>query len=145
MQPLLKLGVPSYTSSDPLLYANLSIVPPVPTSLLIAFSQPSIHPIATLPFPLKSDDKLAKFLDLHRYPTIVQLSTANYNSIMKSPERALVVLGAVHGGDEGFKERVAFERIARAWKKGGRAFEQPVWFVWLDGHKWSRWLKQAYG
>lgn len=140
----MRLGVPSYTSSDPYLYANLSIKPPVPTSLLLAFSRPSTHPLATLSFPLDSPDKLSKFIDLHRYPTMVQLSNTNYDSIMKSPERAIVVLAALHGGEEGVKERAEFERIGRAWKKGGRPFDQPVWFVWVDGNMWSRWLRQAY-
>ena len=64
---------------------------------------------------------------------------------MKSDTRAIVVLGAVHRGDEGVKERFELEKVARAWKRGGRGFSQPVWFVWLEGDKWASWLKQAYG
>ncbi len=55
------------------------------------------------------------------------------------------MLGAVHKGDEGAKERVVLQNIARAWKRGGRNFNQPVWFVWVEGDRWSGWLRQAYG
>jgi hypothetical protein len=84
-------------------------------------------------------------VNLHRFPTLVQLSSGNYVDIMKSESRAIVVLGALHRGEDGEKERKEFERIARAWKRGGRGFTQPVWFVWVEGEKWASWLKQAYG
>lgn len=79
------------------------------------------------------------------HPTLVQLSVSNYAEIMKSPTKAVIVLAAVHGGETGRKERVEFEKISRAWKRGGRRFDQPVWFVWIDGERWASWMNQAYG
>lgn len=66
---------------------------------------------------------------------------------MRSDTRAIVVLAGVHKGEEGKKERDAFADIARAWKRGGRRFEQPVWFVWVEGEtsRWANWLKMFYG
>lgn len=64
---------------------------------------------------------------------------------MKGPLKAVVVLCAIHRGDEGEREKKKFGEIARAWKKGGRDFERPVWFAWVEGEKWSGWLKQSYG
>lgn len=64
---------------------------------------------------------------------------------MRSDAKAIVVLGAVHHGDEGAKERERLAEVARAWKRGGRGFSQPVWFVWVDGEKWAGWLRQSYG
>jgi hypothetical protein len=143
MEPLLRT-VPAYTSSDPLLYANLSISNPVPTSLLLAFSSYSHHPIASLAFPA-FPDALSKFVYLHRFPTLVELTSSNYQELMRSPTNAMVVLGAVNKGDEGEKQKEKLREVARAWKRGGRDFSQPVWFAWVDGEKWSGWLKQSYG
>lgn len=64
---------------------------------------------------------------------------------MKSDSRAVVVLAALHKGDEGEREKEKLMSVARAWKRGGRGFQQPVWFVWVEGEKWGGWLKQSYG
>jgi hypothetical protein len=136
--------IASFTSADPLLYRNLSIANPPPTSVLLAFSAHSRFPVGSLAFPANSD-QLHRFVKTHKYPTLVQLTSSNYNQIMKSEERAAVVLAAVHGGDTGAKERAALEQVARAWKRGGRGFQQPVFFVWVDGERWSAWLRQSYG
>lgn len=143
LEPLLNT-VPAYTSSDPLLYRNLSIANPPPTSVLLAFSAPSRTPVGTLSFPASRED-VDRFIAVHRFPTLSQLSSGNYADLMKSENKAIVVLGAVHRGDEGDKERRELESIARAWKRGGRRFSQPVWFVWVEGERWASWLKQAYG
>ena len=143
LDPLLG-QVPAYTSVDPLLYSNLSIAKPPPTSVLLAFSSHSRTPVGSLSFPTEKD-RLQRFVKVHRYPTMVQLTSSNYNEFMKSDSRAIVVLGAVHQGEEGVKEKEKFELIAKAWKRGGRGFVQPVWFVWVDGQRWSGWLKQSYG
>ncbi|OCF32348.1 protein disulfide-isomerase domain [Kwoniella heveanensis BCC8398] len=143
LEPLLG-AVPAYTSADPDLYKRLSIANPAPTSVLLAFSSYSARPVGSLSFPA-SQDNLNRFVNLHRFPTLVELSGSNYNAIMKSPTRAVVVLGAIHKGDEGEKEKERLAEVARAWKRGGRPFSQPVWFVWVDGEKWAKWLKQQYG
>ncbi|KAL7419881.1 hypothetical protein Q5752_005797 [Cryptotrichosporon argae] len=137
-------AVPAFTSSDPLLYAKLSVANPPPTSILLAFSSHSPKPIASLSLPA-DETSLRRFIDLHRFPTLTHLSGKNYVDIMKSDTRALVVLGALHSGPEGEQERFALEKIARAWKRGGRPFAQPVWFVWVEGEKWKGWLRQSYG
>ncbi|KAK4688153.1 protein disulfide-isomerase, partial [Tremellales sp. Uapishka_1] len=143
LEPLLN-AVPSYMSSDPAFYSNLSVSNPPPTSLLLAFSSSSQRPIASLPFPT-SPESITKFLNHHRFPTVVHLTSANYHELMKSPTRAIVVLGAIHKGEEGEKEKEIFRQVARAWKRGGREFVQPVWFAWVEGDKWQGWLRQSYG
>jgi len=75
----------------------------------------------------------------------MKLTTSNFNEIMKSDERALVVLAAFNKGGDGKKEHESFNKFAKAWRRGGRDFSQPVWFVYVEGEKWAGWLKQAYG
>jgi hypothetical protein len=143
LEPLLD-SIPAYTSSDPILYRNLSIAIPPPTSVLLVFASFSHLPIGSLSFPTDKD-RLNRFVNLHRFPPLVQLVSGKYQEIMKGDSRAIVVLGALHKGDEGAKEREKLEAVARAWKRGGRSFEQPVWFVWVEGDRWSGWLRQSYG
>jgi hypothetical protein len=138
------LNIPAYTSVDPRLYANLSIANPPPTSALLAFSSLSARPVGSLSFPT-TQDKLQKFAKFHRHPTVMRLTTGNFNEIMKSDTQAMVVLAAFHKGSEGKKEYDAFQKVAKAWRRGGRDFSQPVWFAYVEGEKWQGWLKQAYG
>ncbi|WVR04133.1 protein disulfide-isomerase domain [Kwoniella sp. DSM 27419] len=143
LEPLLG-SVPAYTSADPALYKRLSIANPPPTSVLLAFSSHSSRPVGTVAFPASSE-QIKRFINSHRFPTLVELSGSNYKSIMQSDTRAIVVLGALHKGDAGNKEKDTLAQVARAWKRGGREFQQPVWFAYVDGDKWAKWLKQQYG
>jgi hypothetical protein len=138
------INIPAYTSVDPRLYSNLSIANPPPTSALLAFSSFSSRPIGSLPFPT-TQDRLVKFANFHRHPTVMKLTPGNFNEIMKSDTHALVVLAAFNKGGDGQKENREFEKVAKAWRRGGRDFAQPVWFAYVEGEKWAGWLKQAYG
>jgi hypothetical protein len=143
LEPFLNI-IPAYTSGDPRLYANLSIAKPPPTSVLLAFSNNEKRPIATLAFP--TDHRtLQRFVNTHRFPVVSHLNSGNYNALMKSESRAVVVLAAVHSGEAGEKEKAKLMSIAKAWKKGGRPFQQPVWFAWVEGERWGSWLRQSYG
>ena len=75
----------------------------------------------------------------------MKLTPGNFNEIMKSDTHALVVLAAFNKGGDGQKENREFEKVAKAWRRGGRDFTQPVWFAYVEGEKWAGWLKQAYG
>lgn len=143
-QTLEPLNLPAYTSVDPRLYANLSIANPPPTSALLAFSSHSIRPVGTLAFPT-TQERLTKFTNLHRHPTIFKLTPGNFNDIMKSDTRAIVVLAAFNRGQQGKTELSEFENVAKAWKRGGRDFSRPVWFAYVEADKWAGWLKQSYG
>ena len=63
---------------------------------------------------------------------------------MKSDSKAIIVVGAVHSGDASEKEKAKLLSVAKAWKRGGREFKQPVWFVWVEGERWASWLRQSY-
>lgn len=138
------LNIPAYTTVDPRLYANLSIANPPPTSALLAFSSFSLRPVGSLAFPTSSD-RLNKFANLHRHPTVIKLTPGNFNEIMKSDTRATIVLAALNKGQQGKTEFTQFENVAKAWKRGGRDFSQPIWFAYVEAEKWAGWLKQSYG
>ena len=135
--------VTAYTSADPQFYINMSVMQ-VPTSVLLAFSDGERRPTGSLPFPT-DDQALDRFVQIHRYPTLTHLSTANHDAVMKADSRAIVVLAALHKGDEGKKEKEKLLSMARAWKRGGRPFSQPVRFCYVEGETWAGWLRQSYG
>ena len=132
-----------YTSSDPELYKRLKIANPPPTSSLLVFASHEPYPAGSLAFPA-DQQAVERFINVHRFPTLVQLTTSNFNDILKSPTKAVVVLGALHSTVEGEKEKAKLYNIARAWKRGGRTFSQPVRFAWVDSDKWAGWLKQSF-
>lgn len=80
---------------------------------------------------------------------MIELESANFDEVIHSPARPLVVLVALkktgRSAGELEKEVEELRKIAKAWHKGGRPFQQPVWFAWIDGERDRKWLKQNYG
>lgn len=136
-------SVSAYTSSDPQFYTELAMEDP-PTSSLLVFSSHARQPVASLSFPA-SYDKLARFVDTHRFPTLVQLTAANHRELFESPSKATVVLAALHSGEQGEAEHKKLLEVARSWHHGERDLGQPVWFAWAEGDKWAKWLRKSYG
>lgn len=137
-------SVPVYTSSDPKFYSNLSIANPPPTSVLLSFSSHDPKPITSIAIPAEGD-KLERFVNNNKQPTVLDLTEDSYTSIMKNDARALAVIGAVRSGAEGAVDRATLLKTARAWKRGGRPFDQPVWFVTVDAGVWEKWLAKMVG
>lgn len=117
-------------------------------SVLAVFKDGSSHPTARLHLPASSDE-ISSFILAQRHPTVIELESSNFDEVIHSPSRALVVLVALKktGRPSGELEKEVEElrKIAKAWYKGGRHFQQPVWFAWIDGERHKKWLKQNYG
>ncbi|GMK54554.1 hypothetical protein CspeluHIS016_0111400 [Cutaneotrichosporon spelunceum] len=140
----LGLKAPVYTTNDPLFYKNQSIAMPPPTSSLLAFGYHLPHHVAAVALPVK-DGELQRFVDRTWYPNSFELSGDNYNLFFQSEDPPLVVLGAVRDGAEGDKERAEMNKMARAWKKGGRHSDQRVLFVAAAASNWETWLRKMVG
>lgn len=117
-------------------------------SVLAVFKDGSAQPIARLELPASSE-QITSFIQAQRQPTVFELDASNFDEIMHSSMRPLVVLVALkkHGrpAAELEKEVEELRKIAKAWYKGGRHFQQPVWFAWIDGERYKKFLKQNYG
>lgn len=137
--------IPFYESHDPAIFDS-SRIKPSSGSTLFVFKDNMTVPLSTLDFPASSHE-LKTFLLSHKHAIVTQLDSENFDEIMKSPTRALVVLVALKTDKENvLKQEVEkLKMISRAWMRGGRGFVQPVWFVWVDGVKYAKWLKQSYG
>lgn len=133
--------VPIYTSSDPRFYTNLSIANPAPTSVLLSFASHNPKFIGSVSLPA-GQQKLEKFIFMNEQPTLMDLTSDAYDSVMKNDKHPLVVVGVIRPGTEGAADRAVMLSTARAWKRGGRAFQQPVWFVNVDAEEWAKWLKK---
>lgn len=140
----LGLSVPVYKTNDPLFYKNQSIVMPPPTSSLLAFASHEPKHVGAVALPAKDED-LDRFVRRNRYPNYFELSGDNYNLFFQAEDHPLVVLGAVHDGDEGVNEREEMIKMSKAWKKGGRHFEERVLFVAAGADSWEKWLRKMVG
>lgn len=135
----LGLSVPVYQTNDPLFYRNQSIANPPPTSALLAFSSNEPDHIGSVILPAKDED-LTRFVRRNRYPSFFDLSGDNYKSIFQAEDTPLVVLGAIQDAEG--TERREMIKMANAWKKGGRPFEQRVLFVAASAGHWDKWLRK---
>lgn len=136
-----------YETHDPAI-VDAASAEKVHGSVLAVFKDGSSRPAARLELPASSD-QIASFIQAQRHPTVFELDASNFDEIMHSPMRSLIVLVALkkngRPADELEKEVEEFRKIAKAWYKGGRHFQQPVWFVWIDGERYKKFLKQNYG
>ncbi|KAI5451445.1 hypothetical protein NCC49_001751 [Naganishia albida] len=117
-------------------------------SVLAVFKDGSTLPTARLQLPV-SAEQITSFILAQRHPTVIELDSSNFDEVIHSPTRALVVLVALkktgRAAGELEKEVEELRKTAKAWYKGGRPFQQPVWFAWIDGERHRKWLKQNYG
>ncbi|PVF99148.1 thioredoxin-domain-containing protein [Serendipita vermifera] len=114
-------------------------------------------------------DKIENWLQRNRFPVAGKLAMDNYYSVMKNPSNPLVVLLAVDGGESPRSDEEGSEHqtsssdehlpasteaqikkltdISKLWAKTGESAskERETVFVWMDGRKWARWLKNMYG
>ena len=73
----------------------------------------------------------------------MKLDSGNFGDVMRNKRGSLVVLAGLRSGDEAGREKL--KEVAKAWRRGGRKFDQGVIFAWMDGDKWGKWLSSNYG
>ncbi|CDZ98780.1 Thioredoxin/protein disulfide isomerase [Phaffia rhodozyma] len=142
-----------YQSRDLELFSYTGAQPSSGPVLLCFKDHDSTTPIATFSFAETTDESaeqdVSAFLRLHKLPIVVKVDSHNFKEVMRSDQGSAVVLAGLRtkGRKDGELETEIeqFTRVARAWRKGGRRFEQGVIFAWMDGDKWENWLKSNYG
>lgn len=146
------LGSPVvYKSRNPDLFTKFSI-DPAEGPVLLVVKDHELKPFATLPLSAQTTAPiLGAFFQHHRIPTLQQLTAENFPDVMKHPAKPLVVLVAFD------KERISstelgnsiekLTAIAKQWQKSAVRLTdtRPTIFVWMDGERWSKWLKSMYG
>jgi len=82
----------------------------------------------------------------NRLPSALQLDSDNFQSVMnpKHVSAPLVVIAAM---SERNRQNVisATKLIGKQWREGEKAGQREVVFTWMDGERWSNWLKSMYG
>ncbi|CCA75808.1 related to protein disulfide isomerase-Laccaria bicolor [Serendipita indica DSM 11827] len=115
-------------------------------------------------------ERLETWLQRHRFPVVSKLGMDNFYSVMKNPTKPFVVLAAIDSGHDveagGDEEAVLpnahpeqqlssaaqdhiqrLSKISEKWAVESEKKERTreVVFVWMDGRRWGRWLKNMYG
>ena len=82
----------------------------------------------------------------NRLPSALQLDSDNFQTVMnpKHISAPLVVIAAV---SERNRQNVisATKSIGKQWREGEKPGKRGVVFAWMDGERWSNWLKSMYG
>ncbi|KZO93772.1 thioredoxin-domain-containing protein [Calocera viscosa TUFC12733] len=142
------LGTPPlYRTQDPAVF-NLLSIDPTQGSVLIAVKDHS--PRAGASFSLSAPhtaSRISSWLLSEKLPTLAELSTHNFDEVMRNPSKPIVVLGALEGDSpQSQEQQAALMSAAREWRAtGGKVRGRPVVFVWMDSAKWAKWLKSMYG
>jgi len=64
-----------------------------------------------------------------------------------SPKNALAPLVVIAVVSEKNRADVisAMKSVGKQWREGEKVMERDVTFTWMDGERWSKWLKSMYG
>ncbi|KAG8740625.1 hypothetical protein FRC10_004083 [Ceratobasidium sp. 414] len=146
------LGTPPiYKSRNPDLFTKFN-VDPADGPVLLAIKDHNLKPFADFQLSAAaSPSAINTFFQHHRTPTLQQLTSENFQDVMKHPAKPLVVLTAFDTEKMSQADLAAsvekLSDIARGWQ--GQAVRltdtRPTIFVWMDGERWSKWLKSMYG
>lgn len=134
---------PVYKSSDvriPQMYTLIQ-----PPSLLVFKSGELTAKLHLGDIPTKPE-KLTQWMLEKRLPLALELSPDNFQDVMKSPARPLVVLAVYNPAapDAGRVEE-GVKAFADTWRVEHPRAAREVVHVWMDGVKWKEWLKSMYG
>ena len=146
------LGTPVvYKSRNPDLFTKFSI-DPAEGPVVLVIKDHETKPFSTLPLSSQTTAQvIGAFFQHHRIPTIQQLTAENFPDVMKHPAKPLVVLAAFdmeHMSSIELGNAIEeLTAIAKQWQTSAIRLtdNRPTIFVWMDGEKWSKWLKSMYG
>jgi len=99
-------------------------------------------------FPTTSIEAMKTWLMNHRIPSLIELSSGSFQSVMNAPQEPLVLVAAVTDKLRS-QAKASLEKLAKEWKlKTGGSGElngKQVIFAYMDAEKWEKWLKSMYG
>jgi len=82
----------------------------------------------------------------NRLPSVLQLDSDTFQPVMnpKHISAPLVVIVVV---SEKNRQTVipALRSIEKQWREGEKVGQREIVFTWMDGERWSKWLKSMYG
>jgi hypothetical protein len=143
---------PIYISSAPELFDRFSI--PVDNDFaLIALKDGDSSAAAHLLFSSQtSAGELEKWLQVHRWPSALELGEGSFQEVMNAESKPLVVLVPVtDSGAERDHIVATVRKLATQWRKTGALQYAPAYearqvvFTWMDQDRWAKWLKSMYG
>jgi len=138
------LGTPPvFKTHDPDVFNLLGVDPSQGAALVVIKDH---EPRAAATFPLADSHARSTVMPWvlsERLPTMAELSTHNFDEVMRNPSKPIVVLASL---DEGSSQgQAVLLQAARAWRQSGmKVLDRPVIFVWMDSTKWAKWLKSMY-
>jgi len=143
---------PIYISSTPELFDRFSI--PVDQDFaLIALKDGDSSAAAQLLFSSQTSAReLEKWLQVHRWPSALELGEGTFQEVMNAESKPLVVLVSVtDSGAERDHIVATVRKLATQWRKTDAVQYAPahearhVVFTWMDQDRWAKWLKSMYG
>ena len=93
---------------------------------------------------------IVKWLDDNKQPIADELTTENFQSVMRSSSNSLVVLVAIDTSKltdaDLQQQQIKLKEMSKLWSVNGQNVKgRSVIFVWMDGVKWAKWLGNMYG
>jgi len=138
---------PVYISNSDKLASQLHIATTsLPTLLVFKDSDPS-HPAGQWQLRASHNtDDIKLWLLRNRLPSALQLDSDTFQSVM-SPKHMSAPLVVISVVSEKNRQNVisAMKSIGKQWRESVKAGQREVVFAWMDGERWSKWLKSMYG
>jgi len=91
-------------------------------------------------------DEIKLWLLRNRLPSALQLDSDTFQPVMnpKHISAPLVVIAVVSEKNQQNVVSV-MKSIGKQWREGEKVGQREVVYTWMDGERWSKWLKSMYG
>ncbi|KAF8334999.1 thioredoxin-like protein [Cantharellus anzutake] len=87
-------------------------------------------------------DALQLWMTNRRFPSAFELTSGNFQDVMRADTVQHVLLVAVHRSQGPATEQLLLE-LSNTWKT--QSHSHPTFFVWMDVDRWDSWLRRMYG
>ncbi|KAG8988731.1 hypothetical protein FRB90_002558 [Tulasnella sp. 427] len=139
---------PVVQSQDPLLWKHFN-KDPSRGSVILAIKGGEVTSSFNVE-PTTPAQSLSQWILENRLPLFDELSSDNFQNVMRSENPSYVVIVAIdteaRDGDRLAADTATLNEMAKTWNASGRKINgRPVVFVWMDGVQWQKWLKSMYG
>jgi len=135
-------GPPIYQSTDPELFNEFNVDPSLgPVLVAVKDHMPTMATFIIISSETTLSS-LEHWLSQHRFPSAFELTSLNFQDVMRSTLTSFVVLTAIERENSHATEMVLKE-TSKAWAE--QSNQPSVLFVWMDLDRWEAWLSNMYG
>jgi hypothetical protein len=135
--------VPFYITSDPISIRHLGYeIGELPASIILKGKHKFVYSSNNYADTPENTRAIQTWVQKEKFPIVNEIGLNNAEEILKSDH--LLAFALFNGDKDLDKQKKEFKTMTEAWLDKGNK-NSNILFVWLDGVKWSDYVKKVFG